>query len=322
MNRVAQEGLVDVELYLPAPGEVVRHYKGSLYTVICVGRLSEARDQLHVVYWSHERKTVWIRPLGMFVELVDWPDGTHRPRFERANTLAAAGRATCETCGVQYYGLRHCAAPKQPARDSRGVDIHYDTAGEPEPFYGKAYAQFVNASAADALRPHDRHGQVPAQPAEDVLTSEERNFLDHARAQTQNMTSLGMGLLAIIDRLTATPARDSERVEELEASLQTFCEGNAELRDQLQEVREVTAEMRASGRGRDIYWADKLEAALNHQPAQPDKIAELQQRVDELESRISRATHHYRTVAGDAASFSGLLAILEGRCGPQGGSSP
>lgn len=71
----------DVDLYMPKRGDLVRHYKGNLYTVICVGRMSEARDQLHVVYWSHERKSVWIRPLGMFVELVDWPNGTHKPRF-------------------------------------------------------------------------------------------------------------------------------------------------------------------------------------------------------------------------------------------------
>lgn len=72
----------DVALYMPKRGDLVRHYKGNLYTVITVGRMSEARDQLHVVYWSHERTSVWIRPLGMFVELVDWPDGKQRPRFQ------------------------------------------------------------------------------------------------------------------------------------------------------------------------------------------------------------------------------------------------
>lgn len=61
----------DFEIRIPQPGETYEHYKGGLYTVIAVGRLSEARDQIMVVYRSHERGHVWIRPLGMWSEYVE-----------------------------------------------------------------------------------------------------------------------------------------------------------------------------------------------------------------------------------------------------------
>jgi hypothetical protein len=58
-----------------------RHYKGGTYTRLCVGFLSENRDQAMVVYVSHRKGSVWIRPLEMFCEPVIWPDGVKRERF-------------------------------------------------------------------------------------------------------------------------------------------------------------------------------------------------------------------------------------------------
>lgn len=62
-------------------GLLFRHYKGGLYRLITVGRLSEQRDQWMVVYFSMRKETTWIRPLEMFIELVPWSDGVLRPRF-------------------------------------------------------------------------------------------------------------------------------------------------------------------------------------------------------------------------------------------------
>lgn len=62
----------DFEIRIPQPGERYEHYKGGIFEVICVGRLSEQRDQVMVVYRSLERGHVWIRPLGMWSEYVEW----------------------------------------------------------------------------------------------------------------------------------------------------------------------------------------------------------------------------------------------------------
>ncbi len=66
---------------LPKPGQLYRHYKGGLYLLLCLGRLSEDRDEVMAVYFSLKKKTVWIRPIEMFLELVPWSDGSMRPRF-------------------------------------------------------------------------------------------------------------------------------------------------------------------------------------------------------------------------------------------------
>lgn len=75
---------VDMHLHIPEPGHEYRHYKGGVYRVIAIGRLSEQRDQVMVVYRSEDRGLVWIRPLGMWSELVHWPDlADNQPRFMR-----------------------------------------------------------------------------------------------------------------------------------------------------------------------------------------------------------------------------------------------
>ncbi|GBQ97161.1 DUF1653 domain-containing protein [Gluconacetobacter sp. 1b LMG 1731] len=56
------------------PG-LYRHYKGGLYTLICVGRHSETEEWL-VTYRSEARGDYWVRPLAMWVE-----DVAGVPRF-------------------------------------------------------------------------------------------------------------------------------------------------------------------------------------------------------------------------------------------------
>ena len=64
----------------PEPGPY-RHYKGGLYTVVCVGRHSETEEWL-VAYRAEADGSFWIRPLAMWVERVVH-DGVEVPRFAR-----------------------------------------------------------------------------------------------------------------------------------------------------------------------------------------------------------------------------------------------
>lgn len=48
-----------------AQGETYKHYKGTLYKIITVGRHTETKEEL-VVYRSHADQKIWIRPLDIF----------------------------------------------------------------------------------------------------------------------------------------------------------------------------------------------------------------------------------------------------------------
>jgi hypothetical protein len=66
-------------LPLPALG-VYRHYKGPLYEVLGLAQHSETEEQLVVYRTLYGNLTWWVRPLAMFVELVE-VDGHRQPRF-------------------------------------------------------------------------------------------------------------------------------------------------------------------------------------------------------------------------------------------------
>lgn len=68
------------EIIIPKPGEIYKHYKGGLFEVICVGRMSTKRDEIHVVYKSLERGHTWIRPLGEWSEYVEFTPPTVVPQ--------------------------------------------------------------------------------------------------------------------------------------------------------------------------------------------------------------------------------------------------
>lgn len=65
------------------PGDVFRHFKGGLYQVIAVATHTETHEKL-VVYQplfvnGNGQKPVWVRPMDMFLSLVDfekYPDAT------------------------------------------------------------------------------------------------------------------------------------------------------------------------------------------------------------------------------------------------------
>ncbi len=65
--------------------KLYRHYKGALYVVLGKARQSnngqdEGTDV--TVYYSFERKHMCVRNTAQFIELVQWPDGEMRPRFD------------------------------------------------------------------------------------------------------------------------------------------------------------------------------------------------------------------------------------------------
>lgn len=61
----------------PAPG-TYRHFKGGTYTLLAVGRHSE-NEELHVIYRAADER-LWVRPLAMWSEVIEGPDGP-TPRF-------------------------------------------------------------------------------------------------------------------------------------------------------------------------------------------------------------------------------------------------
>ena len=59
-----------------------RHSKGNEYTVLGVARHSETGEPMVVYRQEYGDRALWVRPLSMFVELVDVGD-RRVPRFVR-----------------------------------------------------------------------------------------------------------------------------------------------------------------------------------------------------------------------------------------------
>jgi len=62
-----------------APGRY-RHYKGGEYTVVGIAQHSETGEALVVYRPEYGERGLWVRPLSMFRESVETPDGPV-PRF-------------------------------------------------------------------------------------------------------------------------------------------------------------------------------------------------------------------------------------------------
>ena len=58
-----------------------RHYKGNEYEVIEIARHSETEEEMVVYRKRYDDHSLWVRPLGMFVENVP-VNGLSVPRFE------------------------------------------------------------------------------------------------------------------------------------------------------------------------------------------------------------------------------------------------
>ncbi|MGE6362124.1 DUF1653 domain-containing protein [Psychrobacter glacincola] len=69
------------------PQSIYRHYKGSLYQVLHTAQHSETEEMLVVYRCLYGEYGVWVRPLAMFTETVEF-DGKEVPRFELVKVLA------------------------------------------------------------------------------------------------------------------------------------------------------------------------------------------------------------------------------------------
>jgi hypothetical protein len=62
------------------PG-IYEHFKGGRYRVLHTASHTETHEGI-VIYMSLDSHgTIWARPLSMWNEQVEWPDGFKRPRF-------------------------------------------------------------------------------------------------------------------------------------------------------------------------------------------------------------------------------------------------
>ena len=68
------------------PQGIYRHYKGNLYQVLHTARHSETEEELVVYRCLYGEYGVWVRPIGMFDEMVT-VDGKEVPRFEMIKAL-------------------------------------------------------------------------------------------------------------------------------------------------------------------------------------------------------------------------------------------
>lgn len=66
----------------PQRGQIYRHYKGGLYTVLARAVKEDTLEQL-VVYQSNRKGGVWVRSLENFTEKVEVDPGHWRHRFAR-----------------------------------------------------------------------------------------------------------------------------------------------------------------------------------------------------------------------------------------------
>ncbi|KAB0667314.1 DUF1653 domain-containing protein [Oryzomonas japonica] len=64
----------------PRPGRY-RHYKGNEYEVVAIARHSETEEEMVVYRQLYGDRSLWVRPLGMFLEEV-LVDGRKVPRFQ------------------------------------------------------------------------------------------------------------------------------------------------------------------------------------------------------------------------------------------------
>ena len=68
------------------PGDVVRHFKGNEYEILCYALDSETQEELVVYRALYGECGTWVRPKDMFFSKVDrqkYPDADQTYRFEK-----------------------------------------------------------------------------------------------------------------------------------------------------------------------------------------------------------------------------------------------
>lgn len=68
----------------PEVGAVYKHYKGNKYLVLAIGKHSETTEDMviYVSLYDNPESQVWVRPLGMFMETIEF-QGKALPRFTK-----------------------------------------------------------------------------------------------------------------------------------------------------------------------------------------------------------------------------------------------
>lgn len=75
------------------PGDIVRHFKGNRYEILCFAKDSETQEDLVIYRALYGEGGVWVRPMEMFFSRVDkekYPHAAQEYRFERADKEAAS----------------------------------------------------------------------------------------------------------------------------------------------------------------------------------------------------------------------------------------
>ncbi len=55
---------------MPQPGQLYKHYKGSVYQILYLGLHTETLEEM-VVYKAVDKDQVWVRPLTMWNDIVE-----------------------------------------------------------------------------------------------------------------------------------------------------------------------------------------------------------------------------------------------------------
>ena len=67
------------------PGDIVRHFKGNKYEILCFALDSETQQEMVVYRALYGEGGTWVRPKEMFLSKVDrekYPDAAQEYRFE------------------------------------------------------------------------------------------------------------------------------------------------------------------------------------------------------------------------------------------------
>ncbi len=65
----------------PQAGQVYKHFKGTLHTIIAIAKHSETLEEMVVYTHDGEHEGIWVRPVNMFIEEIE-RDGKKFRRFE------------------------------------------------------------------------------------------------------------------------------------------------------------------------------------------------------------------------------------------------
>lgn len=117
---------------LPRPGEMYRHFKGTLYEVVAIARHTETMEELVIYRNTGKPGAVYARPMTMFMSTIDrekYPDAPGEYRFERTDET---GRILHEGGPAPGSGLRE-GRPASGSGLREGRPVPGGESGKAEP---------------------------------------------------------------------------------------------------------------------------------------------------------------------------------------------